>query len=94
MYIDTFLNIDKQKPKTKNSAIILSVSSNWTRSYILCRYLSLLGGQAMHEAVNNKKMMRSLSTNFIGPLEADSEFSISVEFIWEGKNERRMVIYR
>ena len=49
-------------------------------------FLPLLVYQAMREVVDSEKVMRSLSTNFIGPIEADTEFSITIEVLREGKN--------
>jgi acyl-CoA thioesterase II len=92
MHIDTLLNSVKQQTKTQDGSILLSVASSWTQGRTLYGGISAsLVYQAMREAVDNNKIMRSLSTNFIGPVESDSEFSISVEVLREGTNVTQVV---
>lgn len=92
MHIDTLLNSVKQQAKTNIQDITLSVSSSWEQGRTLYGGISAsLVYQAMREAVNSEKVMRSLSTNFVGPIEADSEFSITVEVLREGKNVTQVV---
>jgi acyl-CoA thioesterase II len=92
MHIDTLLNSVKQQAKTNIQDITLSVSSRWEQGRTLYGGISAsLVYQAMREAVNSDKVLRSLSTNFVGPIEADSEFSITVEVLREGKNVTQVV---
>lgn len=87
MHIDTLLNSVKQQVKSSSSDIRLSVSSSWEQGRTLYGGISAsLVYQAMRESVNSQKIIRSLSTSFIGPIEANKEFSISVEILREGKN--------
>lgn len=92
MHIDTLLDSVKQQTETKDGNITLSVPSSWAQGRTLYGGISAsLVYQAMREAVDSEKVMRSLSTNFIGPIEADSEFSITVEVLREGKNVTQVV---
>ncbi len=92
MHIDTLLNSVKQQTKTKDGNIILSVDNEWEqgRTHYVGISASLVY-QAMLEAVDTVKVMRSLITNFIGPIEADTEFSIIIEVLREGKNVTQVV---
>lgn len=92
MHIDRLLNSVKQQAKTDIKDIKLSVASSWEQGRTLYGGISAaLVFQAMREAVSPDKVMRSLSTNFIGPIQADSEFSIIVEVLREGKNVTQVV---
>ncbi|MFT5839850.1 MAG: acyl-CoA thioesterase II [Flavobacteriales bacterium] len=92
MHLDTLLDSVKQQTKIKDGSIILSVAGSWTQGRTLYGGISAsLVYQAMREAVDNKKVMRSLNTHFIGPIEADCEFSITVEVLREGKNVTQVV---
>ena len=92
VHIDTLLNSVKQQAKTKDGNIILSVDNEWAQGRTLYSGISAsLVYQAMLEAVDTEKVMRSLSTNFIGPIEADTEVNIIVEILREGKNVTRVV---
>jgi acyl-CoA thioesterase II len=92
VHIDTLLNSVKQQTKTKDGNIILSVDNEWAQGRTLYGGISAsLVYQAMLEAVDTEKVMRSLSTNFIGPIEADTELSIIIEVLREGKNVTQVV---
>jgi acyl-CoA thioesterase II len=92
MHIDTLLKSVKQQAKSNFKDISLSVSSSWEQGRTLYGGISAsIVYQAMREAVNSEKAMRSLSTNFIGPIQANSEFTISVEVLREGKNVTQVV---
>jgi acyl-CoA thioesterase II len=92
MHIDTLLNSVTQQTKSNINDIKLTVQSNWEQGRTLYGGISAsLVYQAMREVVDPEKVMRSLSTNFIGPIKADSEFSIIVEVLREGKNVTQVV---
>lgn len=92
MHIDTLLDSVKQQAKSHSKDIKLSVTNSWEQGRTLYGGISAsLVFQAMREAVDSDKVMRSLSTNFIGPITADSEFSIIVEVLREGKNVTQVV---
>jgi acyl-CoA thioesterase len=92
MHIDKLLNSVKQQAKSNIHDIKLSVQSSWEQGRTLYGGISAsLVYQAMREVVESEKKIRSLSTNFIGPIEADSEFSIIVEVLREGKNVTQVV---
>jgi acyl-CoA thioesterase II len=90
--IDTLLNSVKQQSETKGDGIILSVDDNWTQGRTLYGGISAsLVYQAMREVVDTKKIMRSLNTNFVGPIESENDFHITVEVLREGKNVTQVV---
>ncbi|GAC19842.1 acyl-CoA thioesterase [Paraglaciecola arctica] len=92
MHIDKLLDSVKQQAQSNINEITLSVTSSWEQGRTLYGGISAsLVYQAMREAVNSEKVMRSLSTNFIGPIQANSEFTISVEVLREGKNVTQVV---
>ena len=92
MHIDTLLNSVKQQTKTKDGIITLSVDSNWAQGRTLYGGISAsLVYQAMREVVDSDKVLRTLNTNFIGPIASDSEFRITVEILREGKNVTQVV---
>lgn len=47
--------------------------------------------QAMRKYVEQDRRLLSLSTNFVGPLLADTPFSLSVEVLRQGKNTSQLV---
>mgnify|MGYP003677723727 FL=1 len=70
----------------------MSASSSWEQGRTLYGGISAsLVYQAMREVVNSEKVIRSLSTNFIAPIAADKEFSITIEILREGKNVIQVV---
>ena len=92
MHIDKLLNSIKQQAKSNINNITLSVPSTWEQGRTLYGGISAsLVYEAMREVVDSEKVMRSLSTNFIGPIEADTEFNIIVEVLREGKNVNQVV---
>lgn len=92
MHIDTLLNSVKQQIKTKDGNITLSIDSNWAQGRTLYGGISAsLVYQAMREVVDSNKVLRSLNTNFIGPVASDCEFKITVEVLREGKNVTQVV---
>lgn len=92
MHIDKLLNSVKQQVKSNIDDVRLSVSSGWEQGRTLYGGISAsLTYQAMREVVSPDKIIRSLSTNFIGPIEAEKEFSINVEVLREGKNVIQVV---
>jgi len=92
VHIDTLLNSVKQQVESQSDSIILSVASSWAQGRTLYGGISAsLVYQAMREAVGVEQVMRSLNTNFIGPIESDSVFSIFVEVLREGKNVTQVV---
>lgn len=87
MHIDTLLDSVKQQTKSGQDNTSLVVANSWTQGRTLYGGISSsLVYQAMREAVDVTKIMRSLTTNFIGPIQADAEFTIAVEVLREGKN--------
>ncbi len=83
MQIDELFNqIQASKSLTE-----LSFPENW------CQGRTAFGGLsaalvyvAMRKRVASERVLRSMNTNFVGPLIADTPFEISVEIVREGKN--------
>jgi acyl-CoA thioesterase len=92
VHIDTLLNSVKHQTKSKDGKITLSVASSWAQGRTLYGGISAsLVYQAMRELVDSAKVMRSLSTNFIGPIEADIDFEITVEILRECKKVTQVI---
>ena len=92
MHIDRLLDSVKQQTISNPKSINLTVANSWEQGRTLYGGISAsLVFQAMREVVDAAKVMRSLNTNFIGPITADKEFSISVEVLREGKNVTQVV---
>lgn len=87
MHVDTLLNAVKQQAHTADNDIKLTVNNKWAQGRTLFGGISAaLAYQAMREVVGSDKVLRSLSTSFVGPIEPNTEFSISTEILREGKN--------
>jgi acyl-CoA thioesterase II len=87
MHIDSLLDLVKQQTENKETCLVLSVPSSWAQGRTLYGGISAsLVYQAMRQVVDSKKVMRSLNSNFIGPIESNKEFFIKVEVLREGKN--------
>ncbi|MGS2720656.1 acyl-CoA thioesterase [Paraglaciecola aestuariivivens] len=87
MHIDALLDSVKQASNTDHSAIQLAVPNMWTQGRTLYGGISAaLVFQAMQNLVDENTILRSLSTNFVGPIEANTPFEISTEVLREGKN--------
>ncbi len=70
----------------------LQFPSNW------CQGRTAFGGlsasmlyRAMRALVGNELIIKSLSTNFVGPLLADTDFHIEVEVLRRGKNSAQLL---
>ncbi|ASM56067.1 hypothetical protein PNIG_b0486 [Pseudoalteromonas nigrifaciens] len=84
-------NINNQDD-TNNVANTMQFEANW------CQGRTAFGGlsaallyQAMRAQVNSERRLLSLSTNFVGPLLADTPFSLSVEILREGKSSTQVL---
>ncbi|WP_392353362.1 thioesterase family protein [Pseudoalteromonas sp. PB2-1] len=71
---------------------VMQFPENW------CQGRTAFGGlsaallyQAMRQHINSSRRLLSLSTNFVGPLIADTDFSIDVEVLREGKNSAQVL---
>ena len=47
--------------------------------------------QAMRQQIEPSRRLLSISTNFVGPLLADTDFSLKVEVLREGKNSTQVL---
>ena len=81
-----------QSDKIEQSALTMQFPENW------CQGRTAFGGlsaallyQAIRGKVNNDRRLLSLSTNFVGPLLADTPFSLYVEVLREGKNSTQVL---
>ena len=76
------------KDKTK----VMQFPENW------CQGRTAFGGlsaallyQAIRQHIDSSRRLLSLSTNFVGPLIADNDFSIDVDVLREGKNSAQVL---
>lgn len=85
MHIDELLAL-AQTHKT-NPNLLLTIPSGWSQGRTVYGGLSAgLLYAAAREYVADGRVMRSNSTNFVGPLLVDQAFTINVEIVREGKN--------
>jgi acyl-CoA thioesterase len=85
MNIDELLSLGAATVSNPNSQIV--VPKSWAQGRTV--YGGLSAGvlyAAAKGLVAPERIMRSMSTNFVGPLLAETPFEISVEIVREGKN--------
>ncbi|MDF2177703.1 thioesterase family protein [Aliiglaciecola sp. CAU 1673] len=90
------MNIDElihqAKASASDPAHSLTVPKSWAQGRTLFGGLSAaLLYAALREKVSQDRCLRSLTTNFIGPLEPDLPFRIDVEVLREGRNVSQVV---
>ncbi|WP_438864878.1 acyl-CoA thioesterase [Neptunicella sp.] len=84
MLIDELLGLARQQD---NDDVTLSIPKDWTQGRTAFGGISAaLVYQTMRNQIDQQRLLRSLTTNFVGPLNPDSPFSIQVEILREGKN--------
>nr|WP_297347663.1 thioesterase family protein [uncultured Glaciecola sp.] len=91
MHIDELLALAKTQKYTPN--LVLTIPSSWSQGRTVYGGLSAgLLYAAAREHVGLERVMRSNSTNFVGPLIADQPFTITVEILREGKNVSQVMV--
>jgi len=84
MNIDNLLNQAKQ---FSHSPVTMSFQESWAQGRTaFCGLSAALLYTAMQSKVAQGRALRSLTTNFIGPLIADTPFTFEVELLREGKS--------
>lgn len=80
------------KPSSEQSSQSMQFPVNW------CQGRTAFGGlsaallfQAIRQQVEQSRRLLSISTNFVGPLLADTDFSINVEILREGKSSTQVL---
>lgn len=85
MLIDDYLHLAKQHHTTPD--LLFKVTKDWSQGRTVYGGLSAaILYAAAKEYVDPSRMLRSMATNFVGPLISETEFSIQVEIIRTGKN--------
>lgn len=85
MHIDHLLQTVRDS--TSGDSTVLTLPTSWTQGRTVFGGISAaLLYEAIKRKVKDDRMLRSLTTNFVGPLEADSEFEIRVKVLREGRN--------
>jgi acyl-CoA thioesterase II len=85
MHIDHYLDLTKQHLDAPDQSY--TIAGEWSQGRTV--YGGLSAGMLYSAAkshVEGDRVLRSMSTNFVGPLFAKEEFTISVEIIRSGKN--------
>jgi acyl-CoA thioesterase len=91
MHIDELLALAKTQKSNPN--LVLIIPSGWSQG--LTVYGGLSAGllyAAAREYVDLTRVMRSNSTNFVGPLMTEKTFTITVEILREGKNVSQVMV--
>lgn len=87
MHIDKLFEQVKSQITEKQQFGQISVPKDWAQGRTLYGGISAsLVYQAARQIVEQSKKLRSLNTNFIGPIEPGIPFDIKVEMLREGKN--------
>lgn len=85
MHIDQLLNQIDAQADTLNCTI--SVPKSWGQGRTLFGGLSAaLAYRAIENSLSKPRVLRSLNTNFVGPLAPEQAFHIQVEILREGRN--------
>ncbi|GAB3518640.1 acyl-CoA thioesterase [Photobacterium alginatilyticum] len=88
MHIDTLLQTAKE---LTNSQATMTLPEDWAQGRTAFGGISAaLLYTVMKEKVADDRPLRSLTTNFVGPLFADIPFSFDVEVLREGKNASQL----
>ena len=81
-----------QLPHSEQAHATMQFPANW------CQGRTAFGGlsasllyQAMRQQIEPSRRLLSISTNFVGPLLADTDFSLSVEILREGKSSTQVL---
>lgn len=89
MHIDQLLHLARQSQLNGEP---LSVPDNWAQGRTLFGGVSAaLLYEAVRQHVKPDSRLRSITTNFVGPLAPDQPFNIQVEVLREGKNVTQVV---
>ncbi len=87
MHIDSFFDSIKNQIEQNTTKIQLTLDKSWTQGRTIYGGVSAaLIYKAIRESIPSENQMRSFNTAFIGPLEANKEFTIRVEILRQGKN--------
>lgn len=90
MHIDDLFSLAKGFADNKH--LTMTLPSTWGQGRTAFGGVSAgLLYTAIRTQVKNDRVLRSLSTNFVGPLVFDTEFSFEVEVLREGKNATQVI---
>ncbi|MDN3651937.1 thioesterase family protein [Thalassotalea ponticola] len=87
MHIDVILNDVKQQLCNGNSSAVVKIDKSWTQGRTVFGGLSAaITYQAIAAHLTGDRLLRSLSTSFVGPIKAGVDICIEVEVLRSGKN--------
>ncbi|MEP2653557.1 MAG: thioesterase family protein [Paraglaciecola sp.] len=87
MHIDTLFDSIRNQIKHNINEVKLTLDKSWAQGRTIYGGVSAaLIFKAIRETLASESQMRSFNTAFIGPLEANKEFTIQVEILRQGKN--------
>lgn len=91
MHIDKLFDTVKNQVSVTHPSATLSVPDTWAQGRTLYGGISTsLVYTAMQQLVDHDKHLRSLNTNFVGPIEANVPFEIHISLLREGKNTAQL----
>lgn len=91
MHIDSLFQIVAQQIAEKPHQAVITVPNNWAQGRTLYGGISAsLVYSGMRKIVAPEKLLRSLNTSFIGPIEPDVPLNIKIELLREGKNTSQL----
>ncbi|MEW6998526.1 acyl-CoA thioesterase [Colwelliaceae bacterium BS250] len=87
MHIDELLLQVKQQITNTEHKAIIKIDSSWAQGRTIFGGISTaLVYQAIWQTVSHDRVLRSLNTNFVGPISPNVGLHIEVEILREGKN--------
>ncbi|WP_285817711.1 acyl-CoA thioesterase [Echinimonas agarilytica] len=92
MHIDELIAHAKQHINTPQQVPFLSIPKSWGQGRTVFGGISTaLIYTAIKECIASGRVLRSLNTNFIGPLAFDTPFTIEVEVLREGRSATQVI---
>ena len=91
MHIDKLFDSVKNQVNSQHPTATLSVPDTWAQGRTLYGGISTsLIYTAMRQLVGDDKQLRTLNTSFVGPIEPNVPFEISISLLREGKNTAQL----
>ena len=92
MHIDKLLDQINQQISAQCNTAALTISKSWAQGRTVFGGISAaLVYQAIRRKVSDDRVLRSLTTNFVGPIAVGTPLTIEVEVLREGKNVSQVI---
>ncbi|TRX53857.1 acyl-CoA thioesterase [Thalassomonas sp. M1454] len=92
MHIDNLLQQVNQQISSECNTAQVTINKSWAQGRTVFGGISAaLVYQAIRRKVSEDRVLRSLTTNFVGPIAVDCTLTIEVEILREGKNVSQVI---